>query len=169
MISLTTTSNSFNCTPEDIISTLRWKIYPTNKIILATNSISVDTTKPLIGYIDNDYFILARSRPIYKMLLPVMTVVGHLTSDNGKTILTVKYKPSILSSACLAFFIYAGISLVLDTFKSNYNSETIIDLLIWLILFPGMGLALVIREGNITKDIIIDTLRIIDTRDKELN
>lgn len=147
-------------TKEDLISRLSWKLHPSKGPVFRTNAIAHDTSKPLVGNLENEVFTIARIRPVYKSYLPVVTISGRFYQTGGNTMLTLRYRPSILTTVILIFFFYAAVELIWNQLNIGFDTESFLDLIIWILLFPVAAIVLLLREGDKTKDILLGILGI---------
>jgi hypothetical protein len=163
LISFKTITVNTNRQPDELLSLLTWKIHQVDNLLLAkTNSFTANTTRPLIGTVDNNkrQFNLTRLRPLLQIYMPQLLVKGQITRIEDTTTLILKYRLGLFTTAVFLFLIYGTGHIIWQVINSLNNQEVIWSGLVWLLVFPAIAVLLISWELTKTTDTILDILEL---------
>jgi hypothetical protein len=148
---------------DEIFSALNWHTHPVkNTWIAKTNWFTANSTRPLIGNINNENlsFTLTRLRPFIESFIPQVIVKGQLKNkDNNKTII-LKFIPGLFTTAIYLFIIYMIGFFIWEAISSSAGKDFLIDGIIVFITILLITVLVTIWEINKTKDKILSIIEL---------
>jgi hypothetical protein len=147
----------------EIFSALNWHTHQVkNTWIAKTNWFTTNSTRPLIGNIDNENlkFTLTRLRPFIELFLPQLIVRGHIKIENENKIIVLKFIPGLYTTAIYLSIICMIGNFIWTVFSSSVDKEFIIEGIFGFITILTITVLITIWEQIKTKDIVLAILGI---------
>ena len=144
---------------EELISLLNWNTYHVNDLFLCNASkLPQDNKKLFIGQTNskNLTFKVERFRPFYGYFLPHVIAKGQFSNSDHRTKLRIRFTSNILTAAYFIFALAVTFKFFWQIATTQSNENVLIGLIIWILLFLGVPVLLIIWEANK----IIETLTI---------
>ena len=143
---------------EDLISRIEWKVEKRRNLLFPkSNSLKSETGKPLVGKVD-EKIVVTRVRPFYATLFP--QIFAGISIDNTLTErrIIIKYQMGVWTSLFFIQIILTTILILYNLVFSTNDMNSILDSILYLLMYPGFATILAALEANKLKEKIIEVL-----------
>ena len=143
---------------EDLKSRLFWQIENRKSLIFPkSNSINSNTKKPLVGKI-NDEITVTRVRPFYAIMFPQIFAKVQIDDTLTERRISIKYRMGLWTSLFFIQIILSTIIILYSLFFSTNDIDSILDNIVYLLMYPGFATLLAALETNKLKEKLIEIM-----------
>ena len=143
---------------EDLRSRIIWQVENRKSLIFPkSNSLNSNTSKPLVGKV-SDEFIVTRVGPFYTIIFP--QIFAKVSIDNTLTErrISLRYRMGLWTSLFYIQIMLSTIFILRGFVFSANDIDSVLDNIIYLLLYPGFATILAALEANKLKEKITEIL-----------
>ena len=143
---------------EDLKSRMIWQTERRKSLLFPkSKNYNADTSKPLVGKV-GDEFIVTRVGPSYSFLFPQIFAKVKIDDMLTQRRISIYYRLGFWTSLFFIQIILTTAFILYDFLFSEMNVDSMLDNLIYLLMYPGISFLIASLEAIKLKETIMNVL-----------